>query len=125
MTIIQIQQLQTGYGELKRSLFFMAEENANHKIRLAKFLNEKTLPVMLPEIENFQNRFIREDEKINFLKALMKQLEKEAVNENAGDDLKSIEFRERFAQLNAEIQSAEKEFDLLRIEFNNFLGNYA
>jgi hypothetical protein len=116
-----IKQLQYEKDTWKRLLSFMMEENIHLKDRLSEMLKDKVDTDSLTVAENFQTRFIKEDEMIQLLRKEVAELDNLLSRElfEDGRIVKEIERKQK--HLRTGIENAEKYFSRLKSEFNNFL----
>jgi len=73
---LKLKQLQYEAGTWKRLLLFMSDENICLKNRLSEILKGPFNGSLLDELENFQSRFIREDELLLFMRSDFVALDK-------------------------------------------------
>lgn len=105
----------------KRLLDFFIQENSFLKTRLSEVVDKETDTVFIANAEHFQNEFILKDEYIhdigNDIKAQEKNLQL-AVIQKKEPDQKICRKQEK---LRNEMSYLEKEFSILKNEFNKYL----
>jgi regulator of replication initiation timing len=121
MQELKIMQLQYESDTWKRSLAFMKDENVHLKNRLAEVLKNNFDKSLLEEVEGFQTRFIREDERLGLLWNEIAETDKLLVREIFEDGRIMKKVGKRIKKLRTNIMSAERQFSKLKQEFNNYL----
>lgn len=108
----------------ERLLDYLKQENAYLKTRLAEVLDQSTNKNFLALAEQFQNRFILKDEFIDELRhdiheqdKLLKEL---YINKPKELDPKTLKKQEK---LRNEMAYLEKDFPMLKNEFNKYITN--
>ena len=81
----KINQLQVEVNTWKRLLNFFRDENVYLKNRLSEILKNGFDRKLLEEFENFQTKFINQDEVISFLRNDIADLDKLLLNEKLRD----------------------------------------
>lgn len=117
----KLKQLQYESDTWKHLLGFMMDENIRQKTRLSEILKNGFDRNLLEEMENFQNNFIREDERIRLLRHELVELDKLLIREIFDDGQIIKEINTKFKKLRNNIVIAERKFGELKLEFNNFL----
>ena len=118
---IRPKQLQYESETWKRLLSFMMDENVYLKNRLSEILKNSFDRNLLEEIENFQNRFIKEDSWIGLLRHDVVEFDKLLERDISEDGQVAPEINSRLNKLRNNIINADKEFDRLKTEFNSYL----
>jgi len=122
MPELKLKQLQYENETWKRLLGFMKDENVYLKTRLSELLKDNFDKNLLEEVENFQSRFIKEDELIGLLRndaaELDRLLEREIFED--GQILNQVE--KQLKKLRRNIKIAQRQFARLKLEFNNYLS---
>jgi len=121
MPEVKLKQLQYESETWKRLLSFMMDENVHLKNRLSEILKNSFDRNLLEEIENFQNRFIKEDSWIGLLRHDVVEFDKLLEREISEDGQVATEINSRLNKLRNNIINADKEFDRLKTEFNSYL----
>jgi hypothetical protein len=121
MPELKLKQLVYECNSWKRLLAFMREENIHHKTRLAEILKDTFNKNLLEEAENFQSRFIKEDEIINVLRDDIAELDKLLGKEFFEDGKSAREIERKLKRLRNNMFVAEQQFDKLQEAFNNYL----
>jgi len=121
MSQIKLKQLQHESDTWKRELGFMMDENVRLKNRLAEILRTEFDNDLLEDIENFQNRFIREDEVISLLRKDIAKLDKLLVREIFEDGQIIDNVNRMLKEIRRNIGIAESQFGKLKLEFNSYL----
>ncbi len=104
-----------------RLLEFFKQENTYLKNRLAEVLDHKTDKEFLALAEQFQNKFIMKDEFIDELRHDINILDRDILEkQNSLLDIKLIKKQEK---LRNEMEYFEKDFYLLKNEFNKYLAS--
>ena len=107
----------------KRNLEFMIQENTHLKNRLADVLRSITEDEnLLTAAEQYQNDFIREDETIQLLRGDIARLDKLLTREIYEDGHLIRDVIKDQKKLAAEVKNAISEFNKLKFDFNNYLG---
>ena len=121
MPEMKLKQLLYESETWKRLFGFMLEENVHLKNRLSEILKNGFDKNLLEDIEDFQNRIIKEDVRIGLLRNEVVELEKLQTREifEDGQILKVINTKIR--KLRNNIMNAEEQFSKLKIEFNSYL----
>ena len=108
----------------KRVLSFLTEENVILKNRLSEILQSKDEcnNEFLEQIEYYQNNFLKQDEIIGFLRMEVSEQTISLVEElmDNPEELKQVQKKEK--QLREELENAERNFNKLKFEFNNYLS---
>ena len=105
----------------KRLLDFFIQENSFLKTRLSEVVDKETDTVFIANAEHFQNEFILKDEYIHDIGNDIKMQEKNlqlAVIQKKEPDQKICRKQEK---LRNEMSYLEKEFSVLKNEFNKYL----
>ncbi len=105
----------------KRLLDFFIQENSFLKTRLSEVVDKETDAVFIANAEHFQNEFILKDEYIHDIGNDIKTQEKNlqlAVIQKKEPDQKICSKQEK---LRNEMSYLEKEFSILKNEFNKYL----
>ena len=121
MPEVKLKQLQYESQTWKRLLSFMMDENVHLKNRLSEILKNSFDRNLLEEIENFQNRFIKEDSWIGLLRHDVVEFDKLLERDISEDGQVAPEINSRLNKLRNNIINADKEFDRLKTEFNSYL----
>ena len=108
----------------KRVLSFLKEENVILKNRLSEILQSKADcdNGFLEQVEYFQNNFLKEDEIFAFLRMEVSEQDILLIADliNKGEELKQVQKKQK--QLREELENAERTFNKLKFEFNNYLS---
>lgn len=107
----------------QRTLDFYLQENSFLKTRLSQVLDDSTGDDLVAKAEHFQNSFINNDECIKDLQSdiiLVQRSIKESLNGEHTDETKMIQ---KHKKLYNEMGNFEKNFAVLKNEFNQFLGS--
>jgi hypothetical protein len=121
MPELKLIQLQYESDTWKHLLGFMIDENIRQKNRLSEILKNGFDRNLLEEMENFQTRFIKEDERIRLLRHELVELDKLLIREIFDDGKIIKEINSKFKNLRNNIVITERKFGELKLEFNNFL----
>lgn len=121
MTELNLIQLQYECDNWKRLLSFISDENINLKRKLLEVLNNGFKRDLLNEFEDFQSRFVKEDERISLLRHDQAELDKLLTREiyEDGAILKKVE--SKIKKMRNNIRNAEIQFGLLKSSFNSYL----
>jgi hypothetical protein len=124
MPDLKLKQLQYETETWKRILGFMTDENIHHKNRLSEILMNNFDNNLLEEVEIFHAHFIKEDEKISFLKEEVNILDKLLVREifEDGKIIRQVDMKLR--RMRKHIRNAEAQFTKLKTDFNNYLSEH-
>lgn len=104
----------------KRSLGYIIEENIHLKNRLSSILKDRFDKSLLGQLESFQTRFLKEDERIRLLRNDIVELDKLLNNPEAGT--LQNEINQKRKKIRNNIISTENQFGKLKIEFNSYLS---
>lgn len=113
----KINQLQIEVNTWKRLLNFFKDENVYLKNRLSDILKNGFHRKFLEEFENFQTKFIKQDEVISLLRNDTAELDN-LLNAGAGDN--SID--KKLAHLRNNMANYERQFFQLQLNFNTYLS---
>ena len=122
MPELKLKQLQYEADTWKRLLGFFMEENIHLKNRLSEVLKNNFDKKLLEEVENFQSRFMKEDNLIGLLRNNVAEFDKLLLRESFEDGQLKKEVVRRVKTLRKNIENAEVEFSKLKKEFNNYLS---
>lgn len=121
--ILIIRQFKHESDTWKRNLEFLMQENTHLKNRLSEVLNTTSADdELLTAAEEYQNRFVREDESFHLLRRDIAELDNILTREIFEDGMLKKELTYKQKKLSKEIETAIKEFNKLKFEFNNYLG---
>ena len=119
----KVKQFQHEVDGWKRNLEFIMEENTYLKTRLADVLKAVSSDEdILTAAEQYQNNFVREDETIHLLRGDIADFDKLLVKEIYQDGKVIDEVMRKQKKLSAEIKNSIGEFNKLKFDFNNYLG---
>ena len=121
MPELKLKQLQYESDTWKRLLGFLLDENIHLKNRLSEALKNGFDRNLLEEMENFQTRFIKEDERIRLLRHELVELDKLLIRDIFDDGKIIKEINTKLKKLRNNIVIAENEFGKLKIEFHSYL----
>jgi hypothetical protein len=121
MPAMKLKQLQYENETWKRLLGFMTDENVHMKNRVSEVLAHSTDKSLLEQLEDFLTRFIKEDEWIGLLRNQAAELDKLLVKEIFMDGKTMKEAVAKLGKIRGNIEVAEKQFDSLKEEFDNYL----
>ena len=119
--VIKLEQLQFESDTWKHLLGCMVDENVRLKMRLSEVLKDKFNQNLLEDAENFQSRFLKEDELIALLRNDMAELEKVLKRETA-EEVVIKEVYKKLKVIKKNIKTAEKHLSTLQLEFNNYIA---
>jgi hypothetical protein len=122
MSTLKQNQLRYESDTWKRLLGFMTDENVHLKNRLADILKEDFSNVMLVEVEDFQNRFLKEDMIIRLLRSDIAELDKLLIHDQFADGRIAKEIEGKIRKLRNNISTAEELFGKLKLEFNSYMA---
>ena len=118
----ELKQLQRESDTWKRSIGFMMEENILLKNKLTEMLRNRFNRILLEKAEYFQNRFIKEDERIGLIRDDVVQIDRSLMMHAEENSTIARETDYRIEKLRNHILHAEKQFNELKSEFNNYIG---
>ena len=102
----------------QRMLDYFQYENNQMKNRLAEILKSDVDTVFLEKLEQFQTRFLNKDAIILLLlRDIVKQAEASEINKDDEAYLSKTQNK-----LRDEMQKIEREFNLLKYDFHNYLS---
>lgn len=107
----------------ERELDFYMQENAFLKTRLSKVLDNNMDKNFLFFAEQFQSNFILKDDYMKDRKEDIKRLQKTLVNYLAGVESDDKKILQQQQKLRHEMDYLEKNFALLKNEFNQYLAS--
>ena len=119
--IPKFDQLQVEVNTWKRLLNFVSDENVCLKNRLSEILKNGFDRKLLEEFENFQNKFIKQDEMITFLRNDIAELDKLLLNQKLGIGTNENTINRKLAQLRKNIANSEGRFFQLQLNFNSYI----
>jgi len=122
-TRYKIKQFQYESDAWRRMLAFLLQENAILKTRLAELVHENEVsPDFLEMAEQYQNRFIQNDQIMNFVRSDVSELDK-LLTRNLHEDgliIKAIARKQK--KLRKELTTLETIFNEIQIQFNNHMA---
>lgn len=118
----RIRQLQYETDTWKRLLGFLMDENVHLKNRLAEILKDNFNKTLLEEVDNFQGRFVKEDDLISLLRHDLAEIDTLLLREIFEDGILSREVRVKMNKLRHNMVNAERQFSRLKLEFNSYLS---
>lgn len=118
----KLRQLQYESDTWRRLLGFMIDENIHLKNRISAILKNGFQKDLLEGVEDFQTRFLKEDDLIVLLRNEVAELDKLLEREIFEDGKIIKEIDKRLKRLRNDIISAERQFSKLKLEFNNYLS---
>lgn len=121
MPTLKTRQLQFESNGWKRTLVFLTDENIHLKNRLSEILQENSGKDLLINAENFQTSFLRQDALIGLLKNDVSQFDKLLVSELVADELFEASVELFCQNIRIKINTVKKQFDQLKLEFNEYL----
>lgn len=122
MSYLKKKQLQYEINNLRRLLDFMADENVHLKNRISEILSDRFDTYLLEEVDGFQSSLIREDNLIALLRNEITEVDslmRKEADRDAGL-LKKTEVK--LKRLHRNMQTAEKQFAKLKLQFHRFLS---
>lgn len=122
MPDLKLKQLQYESDTWKRLLTFMMDENVHLKNRLSEVLKDGADNILLVEMENFQNNFVREDEMIALLRKDVAELDKLLLREVFEDGKIIKQVNKKLKMLRNNIVEVEKKFGQLKSDFHSYLS---
>jgi hypothetical protein len=117
----KINQLQVEVNTWKRLLNFFSDENVCLKNRLSEILKNGFDRKLLEEFENFQTKFIKQDEMITFFRNDIAELDKLLLNEKLGIGKNENTIDRKLEHLRKNIANSEGRFFQLQINFNTYI----
>jgi len=122
MPELKLKQLQYESDTWKRLLGFMLDENIHLKNRISEILKNGFKKNLLEELENFQSRFIKEDELIGLLRNDVAELDKLLLKEVYEDGKLIKEIGRKLKTFRNNMLNAERQFTELKLDFNHYLS---
>lgn len=122
MPDLKLKQLQYESDTWKRLLTFMMDENVHLKNRLSEVLKDGADNILLVEMENFQNNFVRKDEIIALLRKDVAELDKLLLREVFEDGKIIKQVNKKIKMLRNNIIEVEKKFGQLKSDFHSYLS---
>lgn len=101
---------------------FMMDENVHLKNRLSEVLKDGADNILLVEMENFQNNFVRKDEIIALLRKDVAELDKLLLREVFEDGKIIKQVNKKIKMLRNNIIEVEKKFGQLKSDFHSYLS---
>ncbi len=117
----KINQLQIEINTWKRLLNFFRDENVCLKNRLSDILKDGFDRRLLEEFENFQTKFIKQDEVISFLRNDTAELDKLLLNEKSGVEISDSRIDKKLEHLRNNMANYKREFFQLQLNFNTYI----
>jgi hypothetical protein len=117
----ELKQLQLESDSWKQSIGYMMEENISLKNRLTEILRNRFNSTLLEQAEYFQNRFIKEDERIGLIRDDVVQIDRSLMMHAEENSEVDSETDYKIKKLRNYILHAQKQFIELKSEFNNYL----
>ncbi|HSQ44858.1 MAG TPA: hypothetical protein VLM16_07660 [Ginsengibacter sp.] len=117
----KINQLQIEVNTWKRLLNFFKEENVYLKNRLSDILKNGFERKFLDEFENFQTKFVKQDEVISLLRNDTAELDK-LLNNYLNDGIIDESVDKKLAHLRNNMANYERQFFQLQLNFNTYLA---
>lgn len=124
MADYNLQQMVYETETWKRSLGFMLEENVQLKIRVSEILKDIFEPGLLDPIEEFQGKFIREDEMIRLLRNEVAELNTLFQKDPLPNETSKQVMENKLKKLRFNIRREEENFGKLKADFHGFLSEY-
>ena len=124
MPAFKLKQLHYEIDTWKRTLEFVTIENIFMKNRLAEVLKDKFNTDLLEKFEHFQNRFIKLDDLVGFLRNDVAEFDMQLATETFADNHITNGLEIKLNNLRSNIINAEMQFSNLNIDFNNYLLEY-
>ena len=115
MPELKLKQIEYEFDSWNRSLEYIVDGNIRLKNRLSEILKDKFDKYLLEEVDDFQTRFIKEDELISLIRndiAELKRLSDRAIFEKG--KLKP-EIDRKLKKIRNNLGIAEKQFSLLKV----------
>lgn len=122
MSELKLKQLQYETETWKRLLSFLREENIHLKYRLSEVLKNEFDKSLLEQMECFQNSFIKEDDLIGLLRNGVAELDSLLVWEVFENRKSGKDIHKKLVTLRNNIDTAEKYFARLKLEFISYLS---
>ncbi|MEO9031649.1 MAG: hypothetical protein ABI285_00290 [Ginsengibacter sp.] len=116
-----MKQIQFESNTWKRLLDFFREENVYFKNRLSDILKESFDRNLLDALENFQNRFIIQDELNGALRNEISELDKLLLDEKIKEVISKPLIERILGNLRENLSNSEKRFCALQLDFNKYL----
>jgi hypothetical protein len=98
------------------------DENVFLKNMLSEILKDGFDKSQLEQIEDFQNRFIKEDELISLLRNDVAELDKLLLREIFEDGRIIKQVEKKLKKIRNNIRIAEKQFSRLKSDFNSYMA---
>jgi hypothetical protein len=115
-----VQQMEREAESWKRLLEFLQEESVHLKIRIAEIASQDMDKELLAEAENFQNRFMQQEEIIALARRDVAAFERLAGGYATDSSDKKISHAQK--KLRKDIGMLEQAFHKLKFEFNQYLA---
>ncbi len=115
-----IKQMEADIEDSKQLLSARMQENVLLKNQLADILKNNYHKCFLEEIEEFQTKFITDDQIINSLRKNVSEVDSLLSDEVFEDKLNEKHFRLKWKNLKADIQRTTIRFRNLKSEFDDF-----
>jgi len=122
MPELKLKQLQYESDTWKRLLGFMKDENIHLKNRLSEILKNDFNKNLLEELENFNSRFLKEDELIGLIRHDMAELDKLLLRKTFENGKIIEEIGKKLKTIRNNTELAERRFAKVKLEFNNYLS---
>ncbi len=118
----KVKQIQFESNTWKRLLDFFREENVYFKNRLSDILKESFDRNLLEALENFQSRFIIQDELNRALRKEISELDKLLLDEKIKEAISKPVIERLLGNLRENLSKSERRFCALHLDFNKYLS---
>jgi hypothetical protein len=122
LTDLKLKQYKYECDSWKRLMIFLMEENVQQKNRIGEILKENYNANLLQHLDTFQSDFIKQDEIIGIVRNDIAELETLLLREIFEDGKILDEINQKVKKLRISIEKIEKDFGLLKQQFNSFLS---
>lgn len=102
----------------------LQEENIELKNRMCEVLSCTVNPVLLVSFEEFQNKFIREDEELKLVRHLIHELDNMLLATNGHGGKMNGSVSRKIAQVNENTRAASLHHSELKKDFSRFLQTH-
>ncbi|MBK8610693.1 MAG: hypothetical protein IPL84_12335 [Chitinophagaceae bacterium] len=122
MPELKLKQIEYEYNTWKRTLEYLIDENIHLKNRLSEILKNRFDKYLLEEVDDFQNRFIQEDQLVSLIRHDIVELNKLFDREIFEKEKLKPEIDKKIRKIRHNLMAAERQFGELKLDFNNFLS---
>lgn len=122
MPELKLKQINYEFDTWNSTLEYLVDGNIRLKNRLAEILSDRFDKYLLEEVDDFQNRFIKEDEIISLIRNDIADLNRLSDRNMFEKGKLKPEIDRKIKKIRNNLITAEKQFGKLKMDFNIFLS---